>query len=515
MQKKGVSLLVSGLFLTLIAIAFFVLTHNTFFLSDDYVVSIGSDKNFISSFKQIFDSIANFYVHWGGGVVCKFFQFLFCGYISNKLVFDIANTIVFCLFLVTSTKLIDNKRNLNCIALVLFSLASWFLLPQQNETLFWIVGSTAYLWTTVQSLLFLLMLDAFKDRKNNVVTLVLLGLASLFLGTSHYLSSVSISFALIVYYLIFHRKEINVNVLVMSIMYGIGTIILIVAPGNYIRQASIEASHVEHMYVAKTLLGTIKIFYILCASCIICFIADKKRTCNFFKENLLLFSILIMSVVALCFIFYSSIRTAFFPEVIALILLLKLLIPILPKYAKKAIAVVLFVALLFDWTSAYIDIVRQKENNEKFLSDLVVNGGELCYETIPNSHRMANPVRYEDWTYRALKMKFNLDDINLRPYPYCKILEGTAFSTDNVIEGYPESYQVDNWLIVRALTTDSAVVGKYCDIHYYNENSIGSKKETDVCYYMFTEPYFSDSQYNYFFFRPRGNEIYIQYVNVY
>ena len=83
--------------------------------------------------------------------------------------------------------------------LLLFALLFWFLCPVPKNTLFWIAGSTTYLWANTFSFLFLFLFQKYKDENFGPKEKLGLFLLS-FLAASEYITAAAISGALVVYY---------------------------------------------------------------------------------------------------------------------------------------------------------------------------------------------------------------------------------------------------------------------------------------------------------------------------
>lgn len=117
---------------------------NGFFTGDDYAMRMGNDHSRperVSTIGQAIQGTAHFYKTWGGGLFSAFFQFVFCGVFGdNKLWFDLFNGLMVVFTIVICAGFVDGK-GLRWGNVALFSLLSWFLLPQPHETLFWVTGS--------------------------------------------------------------------------------------------------------------------------------------------------------------------------------------------------------------------------------------------------------------------------------------------------------------------------------------------------------------------------------------
>lgn len=441
--------------LTFIAYVFFILSNHTFFWVDDFTAMYDGDGAPITSLKQIFRLAIESYLTWDGSILNASIQYLFCGMLPSKIIFDAANSLFFALFVaLMGYLLMGNLQNWSVAVLMLICECAWLLLPQQNETFFWVVGSTAYLWTTVQTLLYIVLFIKYKNKGSSIGALTILGICSFVLASSHIIAGVAVCGALIVYYLVLHRDLLNRTVVIMSICYGLGVAIMLFAPGNFVRQAALDANghSIFNVYACLRCFMVLKLFYLLVFLLIICLLIKSKRVLvkSYFNNNQFLFLVLGFSILAYCFVFRPAPRAAFFTEVLSLILILKLLNRLLSIQCQKTLAIMLCVVCCIDYGYAFQSIVSQEKQNDDFLNELVDNNGEVCLSPIQPTHRMALSVEYPTWTYYALQQIYSLDTIALHPAYYCDILNNVnILNQDNLISGNEYAYLYDQTIIMR------------------------------------------------------------------
>jgi len=134
----------------------------------------------------------------------------------------------------------------------LFSLFSificvWFLTESFGEVIFWKTGAIAYLWIMTFSILILNpFIDLLAERKiveNNKKRLIILPIAVLVVAIS--LENVSVSLAAFMLFaiLLSRLQAIRLPLWIWLVALGqiIGTIILLAAPGNFIRYKEQDA----------------------------------------------------------------------------------------------------------------------------------------------------------------------------------------------------------------------------------------------------------------------------------
>ena len=423
------------LVITLVSIILFYLFNvYTFFLSDDYAMRYGFDGTLISA-NNIFDNVFVFYKTWGGGLFGCLFQYAFCS-LNTKFFFNVFNTIIFTIFILLCSWLINDINKISWKSLVCFLLLFWFCCPDPDETLFWIVGSTAYLWTSTMCIAYIVVYLKFKDSSFNVIYKILLFLVSVTLAISHVIPALSISGAWVVYY-VFNFKKIRGNVLPLSIGFWTGTCVIFFAPGNFVRLGTLPepATYMTYIYQIIRSLTAYKALYLLVFALVVECFRNKSRCVNFIKSNEFLLLTLMWSVIAFSIVFRPSVRAAFFPECISTILLVKLMIERLSNTQMNVAVTILSVFFLIDYIYAFKLLKKQNELNDKFLTEIVANDGEVCFETIKSHHRMVNPIRYEEWTYFGLMDIYKLPQIKIHQLVYCEIIPIDNFCTDeNLLE---------------------------------------------------------------------------------
>ena len=106
----------------------------------------------VDSLADIFDSMWSHYFTWGGRIfahsLVQFFMWI------GKPAFDVANTIVFILLVLSIIKLAAAQISRNVLLWIFFSL--FILSVWSMTTLFWLTGSCNYMWMSLVQLIFLI-----------------------------------------------------------------------------------------------------------------------------------------------------------------------------------------------------------------------------------------------------------------------------------------------------------------------------------------------------------------------
>ncbi|MFZ4455582.1 MAG: DUF6056 family protein [Bacteroidales bacterium] len=233
-------ILVLLFFLSLLG--FFCLNYNTNIAIDDFAYKhIFTSKPAevglrVQSFSDLFMSMYNHYFITNGRLLMNGLAQLFL-MSDNKLWFDIANTMVFGLFIVLVFLLIGVRiKAIKITSLLALITMCWFLLPGPNHTLLWLDGSFNYLWSSVFVMFFLVIYHSIARRTSPLkpIYLPFLFILGLVAGGTHEVITLGVSGALFFYYL-FNFKKFRGAVIPLVIGFFIGTLLVVLAPGNMVR----------------------------------------------------------------------------------------------------------------------------------------------------------------------------------------------------------------------------------------------------------------------------------------
>jgi len=272
----------------IIVLLFFILNVLTSLVVDDFGYSLG-----LYSFSDVVKTVHDMYFDWGGRLVAHFFTFFWL--FAGKFYFNIANTIMYCLFIFLVQFHIMGKAKYSPAMFLAISIFLWFFVPAWGQNFLWITGSCVYLWTTVFILLFLIPFRKKQDDINyklNIPLSILFLFLGIFAGCSSENGAAAVLLLLISYFTV---KIINKNKIALFEILGmlgflIGFFLLVLAPGNDARQEWFEINRSESFVALKRLVGVTLIFgkdlgFALIAACAILafdLIYNKKRKLNMF-----------------------------------------------------------------------------------------------------------------------------------------------------------------------------------------------------------------------------------------
>jgi hypothetical protein len=218
---------------------FFVLNVYTPFIADDYSYSLG-----IHSVNDVLVSQYNQYFSWGGRCIAHFFAQFWL--LIGKPFFNIANTIVYCVFIFLIQFHITGKiKKPNPKLFLAINIFFWFFTPAWGQNFLWLTGSCNYLWTTTIVLFFLVPFRKRHDNPDyniNVLFSALFFFVSICAGWSNENSGAAVLFLLLVYFItkIISKHKCAIFEVLGIIGFLAGFLFLIAAPGNNVRIESIK-----------------------------------------------------------------------------------------------------------------------------------------------------------------------------------------------------------------------------------------------------------------------------------
>ena len=297
----------------------------------------------LESIGDVVDSQWFGYFDHTGRVVSHFLWQASCFlFAENKLPLDILNSAVFTMMTVLIYLHIRGNMKEPDVVLLLFILVCLFSFVEGfGQTFLWIAGSFTYMWMVALVLLFLL---PYRIGKGNSVVMFMLGLLA---GCSVENLSIGCSVMFCIY-LYYKRKVLHSWEVTGVIGFWIGTVILMAAPGNYVRMDQVGES-INLLLILKNTVALTKIFLnkdclgVLCLIGGLLYALQRKNFKTEFNVNLYLYVILtILSV-------YSLAGVSFYPERARMVSVALAIIPcgmLLPKNMFQSCRSILICASL-------------------------------------------------------------------------------------------------------------------------------------------------------------------------
>jgi hypothetical protein len=246
----------------------YIINHLQPLFNDDwlYVFVWGSHTERIQTFPDVIYSQWQHYRTWGGRTPAHVtLQSLL---LLGKGWSDILNSFVFSFFIWISYKIcnIGSYRKPNLGLLVGIILLTWFLQPLGSAAL-WLTGSCNYLWTTTFVLAFIYPFCQYyvTDRdSNSLLKTIFLPLLAVLAGWTNENLSVSLAFFVLILIIVlkFERRGVPHWVAYSALGAGIGFLLLIMAPGNYVRLAEVVAHEsLSSSFLGRILRGIYSVLY--------------------------------------------------------------------------------------------------------------------------------------------------------------------------------------------------------------------------------------------------------------
>ena len=418
--------------IAVVVISFFIICHLGFLREDDWLM-----HNEAPSLSDVFRQTKMFYLTRGGRWLSVTFQYLFAGVLGeHKVWFDLVNTLFFALMLFVSGSLIQGGEKDIFRPVLGFTLLFWFLCPDPKETLFWIAGATTYLWAITLTLLFLAFFLKYKDESFNTPGKIGLFFLSV-ISASEFISCVSICGALVVYYL-FHLKKLRRNAVPMVFGFAAGSLIVLLAPGNFSRAAWEGQSLMSKLgdLANHPLLEIVKYksLWLLLIVLTLGWFKNKSVVKEWGKDNSILLLSLFWSIIAFSIVFRPLNRALFFSETLSLILFLKFLYECHDVFgcsslntlfesdnsiARNILVLLLSILFVVDASFAIIEVRKQRTGNERQMAILAKSGGIIALDRMVSRHRMAYVENFPEWTWKPLADHFGLDSVHVFPY-FCQ-----------------------------------------------------------------------------------------------
>ncbi|WP_077867939.1 DUF3329 domain-containing protein, partial [Clostridium beijerinckii] len=242
------------------SIAMFILNYLTPLLVDDYSFGyINGTETHIVSIKDIIYSMYNYYFTWGGRVWGEFYQQLFT--LLGKPIFNVLNTIIY----IVNTLLIyyacNEAKKAKVSLYIGINLLIWFFTPNYGQVMFWLSGSSNYLWLITPVLIMILIFRKYSINqdiiKNNLISAFIIFVLGILAGWANENASAGMLVILTLYIAYYYVNNISICRYIISGYIGslIGFILLISAPGAYVRKA-VEQSAVHTTIIFRLFMIT-------------------------------------------------------------------------------------------------------------------------------------------------------------------------------------------------------------------------------------------------------------------
>ncbi len=387
----------------LIIAVFTILNFRVPIYFDDWAFYVGYGQNRITSFKELLPVFKVLYLEVDGRNVIHFIEMFFV--IVGKNIFNIFNTGAVLLLIVLIYFLVATSRKIRPLWFLGIFILVWFALPVPRETLLWQSGAIAYLWTSVISLSFLILLKKYFYSQEQIVTFKIITLLCCFvlgvvIGNLHETMSV-ILFIMTVSCLVYKYKfynKLRMDWLIINLGILIGLIIQYGSPGNYIkfyttsqyvqclqfiqRPAFIISQIIKYQGLLVAIVGGILFWYFINK-----FLLENKKQIIDFMMWVFLANAIVLNCSAILFPYFPP-RAFFFSSIFFMLFIVRFLMFKELEYIKKW-SIVLIIPLLL--LSIKNTIIQSKNLYEKYVDrDLEIRRQISSGKTIIQIEKIRN-----------------------------------------------------------------------------------------------------------------------------
>jgi hypothetical protein len=355
-------------------------------MADDFIWEYTGTLQKVQSPSDIILSVYHYYMgehetgFTGGRIVPVILTQLFV--MIGKPVFNIANAIAYAVLTLLMCFHITGGKKMNILLYGTVNIFLWYFVPSWGENFLWLTGSCFYVWPTIIILLFLVPLrkrSMDKKYRINILLSILYFILGLFAGLSYENATAALFFLLLAYVAVkVVRKETFALFEVLGMIgFLAGFIILLAAPGNYVRLNSYEFVH-EYGFFTRLLIRffyTTNIFIkhglLLAGFSVIAgfeLLIHQKRRINIFSFLYLLAGIMSAYSMVLSPVF---IERVFFPVTVFLIITFlsvfcQIELPEMLKRNRKLFILLVLILFSFSFLKAGMVIVKIYRGDETY-----------------------------------------------------------------------------------------------------------------------------------------------------
>lgn len=337
----------------------------------------------IKTVGDVISSQYNHYFYGNGRSVAHFIEQLFTGVLGVNL-FYLLNT---CLFISTIILFVRKYLNREYYLSWMFAIIVFlYLFPFPSKLWYSINLAPNYLMPLSMILLLFYQWDKLKDNDGNASKIVLCTapIVGLLAGWSNEAFAIPVAGAIFIHYL-FNIKRISPKVLLLAVPQWLGTIIMVLSPGNlsrFMKSSGDGGSKLlEVLEQAGENLLQLKLLWILVAIVILYLIFNRRKIIVNLKENaIVVYSIILGLIFGL--IANTAVHSFTAIEFFAMILLCSLIAPQFAKIKYKRLIAVIVTSLFCIHQTMIVDAENKQVKMQRALIDEYVSnkGGVVMYD---------------------------------------------------------------------------------------------------------------------------------------
>lgn len=405
-------------------VCFYILNRYSSLMGDDfwYKFMKGATDEYVNipSFMDALHTQMQAYMTWNGRLIVHTFVSYFCGVLGMDI-FVVLNSVVFVLLYMGILIIFRQNLNVRMVADKYVVLLLLFVLfPSPGEVFFGSIAmSINYLWSACAVVYFMILYNNVKKTSNeyHLIKKLLLFFVALIVGSLQESFTIGISGAFFIYYC-FHIKEFKKNIPWLVIGFWIGTCLVVLAPGNFVRMGGVVDNYsgiikyVRHFGVA---IYESKIFLLLFILSFYTFFKYRNILYDYFRTNNI-YCLAIVFNLLVCSVVYSGPRQLTSVELFSLILFAGLLYtiyyPRIDKYCKPImISAIVVLAVIFVPIYKARKLNYEAYNNllkSKVVDNVLVNNNYMKVMDYLQSCYFVNKYVYrleiQDWVYSGLSI---------------------------------------------------------------------------------------------------------------
>lgn len=269
----------------------------------------------IETIGDIINSQIVHYNWWGGRSIVHSITSLFCAILGQRC-FAVCNAFIWiALVLLILSTCGSSYRNISSLLAVIVLSSFSFMMRMSPEF------QINYIWVFVLVLIFIKLLLT-KKLEVGSWKLVFLAVFGLLVGWTHDVINVGVGGAIIILWLRNIRSYTKAQY-VLSISFGIGALILLLAPGNFVRASQLEPFSLVHS--CTTLLSSLRSFYVLIAVVVIAKYKYGKSFRAIYFDNEFYWNVMIICLMFVFALGVPGYRSVYGAELMAIIIIVRLL----------------------------------------------------------------------------------------------------------------------------------------------------------------------------------------------
>lgn len=391
------------------------------------------------------------YLHLNGRVFAHGIGQLFSG-ILGKGVFDVFSSFVF-LGLIWLVVWHVNKESNNWFFFTLVMALLWFFYPDQYTTMGMIAGSMNYLWASAVLLLFLFLFFKCDTCSFSKLGFVLFCGYSFLAGAWSEMYAVCVGPALLLL-LLMNRKRLNRQEVVSFVLFGLGAVFMVFAPGNFVRLNMVTGGERASLstYFLNVVCEVLRspLIWIWLITGLLVLVAKFKRYItfkDFLRENVFWLSAIVFSLLFIWISAASWPRTFFAVYTFSFIVLVKSLslIP-LKQWIQVMIVSMVWISVIFDFTHEKKVCLYNRNILDNLIQEVRNHPEKDCFSFAKMNHSrraIGNDVLREEeknWRVRSFCNFYGI------PHVFSVIPE-EVFEACNATNQHEALFRLDNYYV--------------------------------------------------------------------